>query len=572
MKREFAFLTEIPGVRGRFALLVALMLFSALTEGFGLMLLVPVLAALDGHNADGGRVAELIGALGLPLTLGPLLALFTALAILRAALIHGRSLAAIRLEITLVDGLRRRAWHALLHCDWRMLATMRQSGNASLLITTADRIGYAANQGMAVLASCVTLAGIGTAALAIAPQVTLAALACGALALFVHRRMRRRAARLGDRLDATNAAAHAALHEALHGLRIIKSYGREDRSEEDIAATFAKVREVQLAYQRDSGSSQAVLQGGGALLLALLVWAAMTRWSASTATVIPLVALFARALPLLMALQSAWQNWAHVRPAIKTAQELIAVTEAARECTSPAGNAPALKHAIRLETVGVKHKGRATPALDAIDLTIPARQVTVLVGPSGAGKSTLADLIGGLTSPDEGRITIDGTVLESGLRRCWRRRVAYVQQEPMLFTGTIRSNLLWADPTASDARLHDALRRAAAGFVETLPSGIDTDIGEAARYLSGGERQRIALARALLRDPDLLILDEPTSALDIAHEAAIAEALERLSGQITIVIISHKGAMNRLAHQIVTLEAGRVTGIEKRSAAELLGS
>jgi ATP-binding cassette subfamily C protein len=153
-------------------------------------------------------------------------------------------------------------------------------------------------------------------------------------------------------------------------------------------------------------------------------------------------------------------------------------------------------------------------------------------------------------------------ILDGGARRAWRSRVAYVQQEPVLFSGTLRDNLLWASPQVSEARLWQALEDASALFVRDLPQGLDTPLGESGRQLSGGERQRVVLARALLRDPVLLILDEATSALDAGNEEAIVEALQRLKSRLAIVVICHRGALVNIADRVVTMECGRVVTLE----------
>ena len=142
------------------------------------------------------------------------------------------------------------------------------------------------------------------------------------------------------------------------------------------------------------------------------------------------------------------------------------------------------------------------------------------------------------------------------------QRVAYVEQDPVLLGGSIRSNLLWAAPDADEAHLNAALAAASATFVHDLPQGLETPVGDGGRRLSGGERQRLMLARALLREPSLLILDEATSALDPGNEAAIAQALERLRGRMAIVIICHRGALLGLADREARLELGRLTGID----------
>ena len=191
-------------------------------------------------------------------------------------------------------------------------------------------------------------------------------------------------------------------------------------------------------------------------------------------------------------------------------------------------------------------------------LSFPAGSITSIGGPSGAGKSTLADLLCGLIAPDAGGVSVDGVPLEGGLRRAWRERVTYVQQEPVLFTGTIRENLLWAPPSADEARLLEVLRLASAEFVAALPEGLDTLIGDQGKQLSGGERQRIVLARALLRNPALLILDEASSALDAENEAAIAEAVGKLRERMTVIIIGHRGALSGIADRFVRPEGGKV--------------
>ncbi len=546
---------------GPAAALAALMVASALTEGLGMILMIPMLTVLGQGLQSGGRIAEIVAALGIPLALGPLLILFVSLVVLRALTKYFHSLVALRFQMALVDGLRARAWKALLHADWRLLVTMQQADNTSLLISNIDRIGFGASQIIGALAATTTLAGIGAAALAISPLVSVAAIIGGILVLLAYRRMRRRATEVGEHLSRAYRQVHGRLAESVGALRVIKSFGREAQAEQDGIGGFADLRLAQLAYTRDMGLSQIALQCGGALVLAVLVWLGVMHWHAGLMTMLPLVALFARGLPLIGQLQECWQNWAHSIPALDAAMDLIAQAEAAREPDPGDADPPQLEDAIELAGVTVQFPDRLHPALSEISLTIEANRTTALVGASGAGKSTLADLLGGLIAADRGKIMIDRMPLDDSIRRCWRSRVAYVQQEPVLFTATIRENLLWASPDATAERLSAVLRAASAGFVDELPHGIDTRVGDGGRQLSGGERQRIVLARALLRDPSLLILDEATSALDPENERAISEALGRLHHRLTIIIIGHRGALAALADRQVTLDNGKITKI-----------
>ena len=541
-----------PADRRRGALLLALMAAAAATEGIGLVLAVPLVSAL------GGGASPLARYVPAGLGLGGLLACYVGLVVLRALLVQARTMTTQRLQTGIVDQLRARAWRGLLAADWRMLASQRRSASASLLISEVDRAGYAVQQALAVVATGLTLAALGLAALVLSLKVALVAGLAGALVLFGFGRLRRRARHLGEELGAAYGAVHGALGEGLGALREIKSLGSEERAAALAEQSFAQLRRSQLAFFRAQGLGQVVLQAGGALALAGLIWLAVGRWAVPAALLLPLIAVFVRAVPLLGALQDAWLQWAHARPAITATLAMIDTAEAAREPVDPAATAPTFSQELRLSGAGVHYAGAERAALAGIDLVIPAKQLVALLGPSGAGKSTLADLVGGLISPDSGTLSIDGMPLDAGLRRAWREQVAYVHQEPVLLAASLRDNLRWAAPTASDAQLEAALRAAAAEFALALPQALNTQLGDGGRTLSGGERQRLMLARALLRKPALLILDEATSALDQANEALIVQALERLKGSLTILVIAHRGALSALADRTYRLEAGHL--------------
>jgi ATP-binding cassette subfamily C protein len=185
--------------------------------------------------------------------------------------------------------------------------------------------------------------------------------------------------------------------------------------------------------------------------------------------------------------------------------------------------------------------------------------VTALVGPSGAGKSTLADVIMLLLAPLEGSLCVDGVVLADGAHSNWRASVGYVPQETHLFHDTVRENVRWIAPGSSDAQVLDALQLAGAGeLIARLPHGLDTVIGDRGTLLSGGERQRLALARALLGRPHLLVLDEATSALDPESERAIRHTIAALTPTVTVLTITHRLTTARQADHIVVLDHGAV--------------
>ncbi|MBN8500123.1 MAG: ABC transporter ATP-binding protein [Sphingomonadales bacterium] len=538
------------------ARLAVLMLLAALTEGLGIVLLVPLLTALD--RGGDARIADFLASLGVPTRLDILLVVFIALVLVRAIIIHWRTIAGTRFEAGVIDQLRHRAWAALLHADWRTLLAMNRADTASLLISRVDRAGLYVNQAIQALATAITLGGIALAALVISPLLTAGATCAGLAVLAAFHGVRRRAAGLGDRLGKAYAGIHGRLHEGLGALRVIKGLGREDQALAELDGEFAGLRQAMLDYQRSVGRGQIALQAGGAMVLALLVWLALERWHTDVTIVLPMVALFARALPLIAGLQQAGLNCAHTRPAVRDALDLIARAEAAREAPAGATPPPVLQQEIRLDCVTVRFGSQPAAALDNVSLSIPARGITALTGHSGAGKSTVADLIGGLLDPSDGQVLVDGAALTGPLRQAWRSRVAYVQQDPVLLAASLRDNLRWAAPTASDAALAAALESASASFALALPQGLDTMLGDGGRQFSGGERQRLMLARALLRDPALLILDEATSALDTGNEAQIGRVLISLKERMAIVVIGHRGTLVTMADREIRLDHGRI--------------
>ena len=519
---------------------------------------MPLLASISG----GGIPPLLAGALAgmhLPVRLGPLLVVFVGVVLLRAIIQYARVITGDKLSYAVADGLRIETLQLLLGADWRALSAMRQSDNVNLLLTNPDRIRFAFDQIITGVAILATLAATGLAAFALSPRVALVVMAGGVLVLIAYAGQRRRAVALGEALGAAYEHLFALVGENLGALRLIKSLHGEARVEDELRRTIQQQRTAELSFTRSAQIGQATLQVLSAVALALAVWIAVAQLGIAATVLLPLVALFARAMPLLSALQQSWQNWLHGVPALRETlalkQHLLAAQEHAPLASAPA---PQLDHAIVMDGVSFTHEGSDQPALRDISLTLRARSFTALVGPSGAGKSTLADIVGGLISPDAGHITVDDASIVGPRRRSWRESVAYVQQEPLLFHATIAENLRWAKPDADAAAMQLALQSASAQFVMNFENGLDTVVGDRGGRLSGGERQRIALARALLRDPALLILDEPTSALDSSSEAAICKAIAELKGQITILLIAHRGSLTALADQIITLDQGRI--------------
>jgi thiol reductant ABC exporter CydD subunit len=226
----------------------------------------------------------------------------------------------------------------------------------------------------------------------------------------------------------------------------------------------------------------------------------------------------------------------------------------------PRLEAPDLRSAtIRLERVSLRYPGRGAPALDGLDLELEAGEAVALVGPSGAGKSTIASLLLGLAEPTDGRVLVDGLDVAALDPRAWRRQLAWLPQRPSLLRGTVAENIALGEPQAGLERIRAAAVLAGADdFVQALPDGYGTVVGEGGRPLSAGQARRLALARVFLRDAPLVVLDEPTAHLDGESAERIAAAIESRRGRCTMLLISHRLELAARCDRIVGIEDGRL--------------
>ena len=548
--------------RGQVVALLLLMVLAGLTDGIGILMLVPLLELLgNGHSGSGWSkyVPDVLQSASLTPSVGGLLMVFLGLVAVRSGVQYAREQLSARLQHSLVDQLRLRCFDALLGVEWRWLVSTRQSDHANLLLTDVSRVGVGLNFGLNLLATSVTLIAYLLAVFALSWRLTLVALVTGTLVFALLSGQRRRALQLGHSLTTASRSLHSNVQESLAGIKLAKILGTESRHLAHFTRTTAQLRAKQLQFSAGNSLSRALFQWGGAALLAAYVLLGLQLFNTPMPELLTLVLVFSRLIPQCMAAQQQFDYWLHALPALQQTEELLATCKSAAEPQSMASpNDWPIAHSIGLHHVCVGYTDRQHPALNYLTVQFAARTTTAIIGASGAGKSTLADVLMGLLTPDSGVMTVDGVPITGAARHAWRQHVAYVPQDAFLFHDSIRNNLLWGQPKATEAELHQALQNAAADFVFALPQGLDTMVGDGGVRLSGGERQRIALARALLKQPSLLILDEATSALDMDNEARIRCAIEQLHGDLTVVIIGHRLPTLEHADQVVVLDAGGI--------------
>jgi ATP-binding cassette subfamily C protein len=546
---------------------VVIMTFTSLTEGLGVALLFPILQVAGFNLANQGHVGHYTGEVrnllvrsGLrpSLWLASLLLIFMLLMALRSLFSRMQSVLTLRTALTYELSLGRRLYQAIINADWLFLVRRRSSDFTHALTAELTRVATCTYLLIGTLANAILALVYIAIALKLSAGMTSLVLATGAVLLLLSRRWMRAIHQSGTAVSESVSEVYSAATEHLQNLKAMKFY---DAQTSDLAM-FSSLQSSALEQSLESTRSQAAaafwFEAGSLIVLGAIVFASLQILNVAPASILLLLAVFTRLFPRLAAGQSQLQAFLAELPAFENLMTVYHECLANAEVPGAPGLGPALAHEIRLERVGFRYDAERPRVLEDLSLTIAAGKVTAIVGSSGAGKSTVADLINGLLSPDTGRVLIDGAELTPQAARAWRRHVGYVAQDTVLFHDSVRANLRWANPDASEQEMRESLSLAAAEFVFELPQGLDTTVGDRGMLLSHGQRQRIALARALLRKPGLLILDEATSSLDFDNEKRILDAIDQLKGRATVLLIAHRVSAIQRADMIYVIENGSV--------------
>jgi len=449
----------------------------------------------------------------------------------------------------------------LVRADLARLRTQHTGAYVASVLYDAGLIREAATAGvinytqhLLTVLGAITLMVSNDKALAIVVVVAVPAAAA------IMRRYSRRTTKAAKGAMTETSALSTAIMESLDGVRVVKIENREAYEE-------ARVGEVVARRQRHlvkGANARAMAAPATETLMTLIVAGvlAYAGWRSMTGH-INVGAFVAFMTALGMASQSLRQlaNLQTVMAeGLSAARRLFAALDVEPEVREQPGARPfqAAQATLRFEDVSFSY-AEGPPALEHVTLEARRGETVALVGPSGGGKSTILNLIPRFYDPTEGRVTLDGEDLRHVTLASLRDHIALVIQEPFLFDDTVRANIAYARPDATDAEIEAAARAAAAhDFIADLPEGYATGVGEAGLRLSGGQRQRIAIARAFLKDAPILLLDEATSALDAESEAQVQAALARLMAGRTTLLIAHRLATVRGADRIYVIDKGRV--------------
>ncbi|NJD19367.1 MAG: ABC transporter ATP-binding protein [Gemmatimonadetes bacterium] len=492
---------------------------------------------------------------------------------LKNVLFFARSYLVARLEQGVSRDLRNRVYGHLVDLDLSFFGRVRMGQIVSRLTTEVETLRTVVTAELSRIVSAVFEFAVAVAAmLLITWKLTAAAFVVIPAAMVVWgplvtvlRRRDRRVLDLG-------AEINAHVQETLSGIRLVKSSGAEERERRRFQRRTGDHFRQFLRAELARSLAQPVTEMLAAVGTVVLLWYGARLVAAGELTGAQFVGFLGLSLKLYAPVKNVAKFPATAQPGLVAAERVFEFLDAPVEIGDRPGARPftRLEREIAFEDVTFSYR-EGEPVLRGVSLAVPKGTVVALVGPSGAGKSTLLDLLGRFHEADSGRITLDGVDIRDLRRADLRGQLGIVSQETVLFHDTVRANIAYGRPDATDEEIVGAARAAHAhDFIQRMPDGYDTLVGERGVQLSGGGRPGVALARAILRDAPILVFDEATSALDAESERLVQDAIGRLLHGRTVFVIAHRLSTVRRSDQIVVLDEGRV--VERGDHAALLAS
>lgn len=463
----------------------------------------------------------------------------------------------------ITTNLRRDLVGQLLGVRWNYFTKQPLGEITNALSGEASRAGQAYLSAANVLVFAFQAAVYTVVALFISWQVALIALAVGASVAMALGFLIRKSKRAGMSQTKHTSNFIAYLSDTLNNIKPLKAMSRQtdfarllDRNISKLRRALRKQVIAKEALKASNETLAAIVIGSGFIL-------AIVYWGFPPAELAVIGLALTQLVKTFGKIQSSYQQAVILESAYYGILSQIEKTKAERE-PDPSSEPPTFEHACSFVDVHFSHPRNTV--LMGVTIEFPKNTTTVITGPSGSGKTTITDILLGFYPPASGKVLIDGRSLQEFSLREWRSMIGYVPQEPILFHDTIMANIALGNAEITEEDVRRALKLAGAlEFVDMMPMGLRTEVGEKGAMISGGQRQRIAIARALACRPQILILDEVTSALDPNAEQEIVQNIRGLSGQVTVIAITHRPAFLDIADRVYHLEAGKVSSVEERT-------
>ena len=559
-------------------MLFVLTFLAAAMEGLSIAILIPLFSILDPESTSEAPIVRLLeealSMIGADLTLSSIGFLFFIFLGLSCGIFILQAQMATSLQAAYSAQWQRRLVRALTGADWLYLRALPLGNFSSVVSTDAPKTGSLFYQINVIITSGIFILTQSLVALIISPEITISICTLAGLLFLATHFLTGRAKRDGQTLTEANAQLLGAISEISNALKFVKATATEATARDKIEPAIGRIQSAAATSAFDVQLTKAIFDYGGGAVVATLLLAGPSLFDMDIAAIIVVVAMFVRLFPRVTAFRQCYQSISVVLPSLERCSLIEASARSASNFAPSKAASGAKAHTrnrstmielsekdpanVTLDNVTV-HAPGGTQILNELNLKIQPGDWLAIVGPSGAGKTTIIDLVLGLVEASKGKVSNNNTPLNNDNVIDWRKQIGYIGQEPVIFSGSIFENLFWGQNQkySNEEEAISALRTAAALDIRGGDIHKD-DLGGLGSSLSGGERQRIALARALAKNPTLLVLDEATSALDPQTEQQIISSITALRGKVTVIMTAHRLWSVRNATQIIVLEKGTI--------------
>ncbi|MBE9008179.1 ATP-binding cassette domain-containing protein [Fortiea sp. LEGE XX443] len=554
---------------GLILLTIVLGFSGALFNGVSAALIVPVILKIVGQEVDLTKAPVILKKIITPFDGVPdnyriivMAGAIILVIILKNLATYTSSLVSNSLTRILMSDMREAGLKLLLEIDIDYYAKMKVGDLINRLGGEIGRAATAIGNTFKLLILGITILVFVGLLLSISWQLTLASTVLLSLVTLVNQYAIARAKKFGKQLTEMSKAYSISMLETLNGIRLVKSTGNEDKEYQRIQKLIREREKADFQSQANSEAIAPLSEVMGITALILIVFLSKTFFTnqiaSLSAVLLTYLLILLRLLPLISQLNSIRSSFANTSASVEAVTDFLRLDN---KPFMPKGEViyTQLKEGVHFNRISFAYPGHDKLVLRDVDLYLPRGTTLALVGGSGAGKSTVADLLPRFYDPIAGCIALDGRDLREFDITSVRKRMGIVSQDTFLFNNSVRNNIAYGRLEATEDEIITATKRANAyEFISKLPQGFDTLIGDRGVMLSGGQRQRLAIARALVQNPEILILDEATSALDTVSERLVQEALDDLSRDRTTLVIAHRLSTVQKADQIAVLDQGRV--------------
>ncbi|MCS4174844.1 ABC transporter ATP-binding protein [Salinibacter ruber] len=553
----------------RLYLIFGLTVATAVAQGFGITMLLPLLRASQsgGDPEDMGTAEQYLQAMlesmGIADSMVGILAFIAIVFVGKGALQFAKGGYQGYLQAQLLRELKTKLFDAYAGMDYRYYIQQNAGHFINVINQQVNRFFLSFQAFVGFTTKSVGAASYFGFAFAVAWRFALMALGVGAVLLFLFKYLNSYVRWLSRKRSEEVSTLNKLLVQSLQALKYIVSTGQTSHLRKGVVDSVDRLTGYIFRQRTAKAFTSALKEPASVLLVVGLIAVQVMVFEDPIASIFVALLLFHRGMQAVMSMQSTWQSMMDKVGSVEMVDDEFETILQNQE-QSGTRRLDSLREGIELRNVHYAYNAEDGDVLRDVNINIPANTTVALVGESGAGKSTLVDLLTLMLKPRTGTLTIDGVPHDEVDLASWRDQIGYVSQETVVFDDTVANNIhLWQgdiekDPALRERVYHAAERAHAHHFIEELPNGYQTVVGDRGVRLSGGQRQRLFVARELFKQPNLLLLDEATSDLDTASEQHIQDSIDALKGEVTVVIIAHRLSTVKNADRVYVLDDGRV--------------